>query len=147
MVIQRILRQKSPNCRVRLTRRTNSNPNKASAGIAMSTSASTTPPGHLKLRYSFLKVCEIFEVHPDTLRRWMRDGVPLSNGERVRIHFIPLGPRRTVFERDEVERVYQLLRASSINADVLPFPEEDGERDERRTRGESRRLADRDKKK
>ena len=67
---------------------------------------------HLKQRYSFNKVCEIFEVHETTLRRWMKDGVPLPNGENVRLPFIPLGPRKTVFEKEEVERVFQAMKAA-----------------------------------
>ncbi len=81
------------------------------------------PTGHLKLRYKFHKVCKIFGIHEDTLRSWMRDGVPLPDGTRVKIHFVHLGPRRKEFEVDEIERVYQALRDSSdgTDADVLPF--------------------------
>jgi transposase-like protein len=104
--------------------------------------------GHLKLRYPFRRVCKIFGVHPDTLHRWLREGIPIGNGRKIRIHYVPLGPRRKEFEIEEVERVYQELRASSVEeADVLDFPDE-SDRDERRARAESRgvRIAAKDDK-
>jgi len=81
---------------------------------------------HLKPRYSFSKVCEIFEIHESTLRRWMKEGVPLADGRKTLMQFIPLGPRKTVFEKDEIERVYREMREASgeEGADVIPFPDE-----------------------
>jgi hypothetical protein len=68
--------------------------------------------------------------------------MPLATGRRIRIHYIPIGRKRE-FECDEVERVYQELRASSVEeADVLAFPDEDS-REEHRARGETRRLSER----
>ena len=93
------------------------------------------PPAHLKPRYSKRKVCRIFNVHRDTLDAWIRDGVPLANGRRTRLRYVPLG-RRKEFECDEVERVYQELCASTVeedDGDLLAFPDEE-DRDERRAR-------------
>jgi predicted site-specific integrase-resolvase len=76
---------------------------------------SALPPdqGHLKPRYKFHKVCKIFGIHEDTLRSWMRDGVPLPGGRRTKIHFISRGLRGKEFECDEVERVYQEIRRAA----------------------------------
>lgn len=59
----------------------------------------------------------------------MKEGVPLPNGDRVNIAFIPLGPRKTVFAKDEVERVWQALQAAgaemgsgAIDGEVIVFP-------------------------
>jgi hypothetical protein len=87
--------------------------------------------GHLKPRYNFRKVCRIFNVHEDTLKAWLRDGVPLANGKRIRLRYVPLGPKKKEFECDEVERVYQEMCASTVedgDADVLEFPDSRGGR-------------------
>ena len=86
--------------------------------------------GHKQPRYKFPTVCRIFGVHEDTLRDWMKRGVPLRDGTRMRIAFLPLGLRKIEFEVAEVERVYQALRGSSLtddyadlrDGDVVPFP-------------------------
>lgn len=94
--------------------------------------------GHTKPRYTFNRVCMIFGIHRDTLYRWLRDGVPLANGQRIKMHFIPVGKIGKEFEVDEIERVYQAMRASSIE-NVIIFPDEE-DRPEHRSRGEARRL-------
>jgi len=90
---------------------------------------------HLKPRYSFRKVCKIFNIHEDTLRAWMRDGVRGADGRRIDIAFMKLGPRKVEFECDEIERVYAAMRCFSAapDANVLPF---------RSRRDESRALAE-----
>lgn len=99
--------------------------------MPLTSQTSTVEHGHLKQRYSSRKVCRIFGIHEDTLNNWLREGVRLANGRRIRIHYIPIG-RKKEFEVEEIERVYQELRASSVEeADVLPFPDE-SDRDERR---------------
>ncbi len=70
---------------------------------------------HLKPRYSFNRVCSIFNVHPHTLRSWMASGVPGPNGHRIELGYIKLGARKTLFEQDEVERVYRALKTSSAD--------------------------------
>jgi DNA-binding transcriptional MerR regulator len=103
-------------------------------------------PPHLKPRYKFHKVCKIFGIHEDTLRSWMRNGVPLPGGRRTRIHFIARGLRGKEFECDEVERVYQEIRASGAEeADVLAFPNE-SDRDERRARRKPTKAPNQDDK-
>lgn len=74
--------------------------------------------GHLRKRYSFPFVCKIFGVHEDTLKDWIRSGVRLPGGNRIRLNFVWLGPRRKEFEADEVERVYQLLNTGSPTCDA-----------------------------
>jgi transposase-like protein len=69
--------------------------------------------GHLKPRYSFHKVCRIFGVHPDTLNRWLREGVPLGNGRRTYLRYVQIGPRKKEFDCEEVERVFNELTASA----------------------------------
>ena len=76
---------------------------------------SLTPPpvyGFMKPRISIHKVCEILGVHEDTMRDYMRRGVLLPDGSRMPIYFIKK-PRRTEFECEEVERIYQALRICS----------------------------------
>lgn len=93
--------------------------------MSLSLNAAVPNYGHLKQRYTFRKVCRIFGITEQKLREWMREGVMLRNGERLRIHYIPIGPRKIEFECDEVERIYQALRSSSISeeGEVLDFPE------------------------
>ncbi len=81
---------------------------------------------HLRQRYSFAKVCKIFNCSSETLMEWIRHGVPLRDGRRVRLECIPLGARRIEFECDEIERVYKLLKSAGVvEADILDFPDED----------------------
>lgn len=98
---------------------------------AVTVSAALTPStlpafDHVKPRYSSRKVCEIFEISPRTLRRWLNEGVPLRDGRKLTLHSIPLGPRKTVFEKEEVERVYRELREVGQEglAEILPFRRE-----------------------
>lgn len=74
---------------------------------------------HLKPRYSFNKVCEILEIHQTTLRRWMKEGVPLADGRKIPMRYVPLGPRKIVFERDEIERIYREMREATIEGEEV----------------------------
>lgn len=96
----------------------------------MSTSAQIFE--HLKKRYSFRMVCRILGISARTLHRWLKEGIPLPGGRRISIECVQLGPRKKEFECDEVERVYQLLKAAS-DGEVIPFPDSD-QRDELRNR-------------
>lgn len=72
----------------------------------------------------------------------MREGVRLANGRRTNLDFIWFGPRKTEFEKDEIERVYNEIRAASLEAirnGTLPSSDEE-ERDERSERAEEREL-------
>ncbi|HET7437501.1 MAG TPA: hypothetical protein VFN10_22545 [Thermoanaerobaculia bacterium] len=96
--------------------------------------------GHKKPRYSFQRACRELRVGEKKLREWMRYGVLLATGRREPIHYIPLGPRQVEFEVEELERIYQCLRTSSVEAaeaDVLPFPDEQS-RVARRAHGKGR---------
>lgn len=112
--------------------------------MTVTAQASTTPIwGHTKMRYSLRKTARIFGCHDDTFRDWLREGgIPLPNGDRVVIEFVPLGVRKIEFEQEEVERVYQELKARGreMLADILAFPEDEAERDERRARASARRA-------
>lgn len=68
---------------------------------------------HLKPRYSFNRVCNIFGVHENTLRNWLLEGVPAAEGRKIKLHCIRIGVRKTEFEQDEVERVYLAMKAAS----------------------------------
>lgn len=85
---------------------------------------------HLQPRYNLRKVCRVFNIHRNTLNSWIKDGVPLANGRRTRLPYVPLGPRKKEFECEQVERVYQELCASAAEeeGDVLSFPDEDERR-------------------
>jgi hypothetical protein len=102
---------------------------------------------HLKPRYSIQKVCEIFDVDEVTLRRWLREGgVPLEDGRRIKLPFIPLGLRNKVFLKEEVERVFLELVAAGDNmvmADVIDFPVEE-RRPPRRSRSADERERSRE---
>jgi hypothetical protein len=97
-------------------------------------------PEYLRERYSLKKVCEILDCDEVTLRRWLREGgVPLEDGRRIKISFIPLGVRNKVFLKEEIDRVWRELKAAGEEmamADVLDFPAED-ERRERARHSES----------
>ncbi len=68
---------------------------------------------HLKPRYDFRETCAIFGVHAKTLRVWMKRGVPLPNGERIRLPFVPLGMRNTILHQEDVDRI-QVLRTYTM---------------------------------
>jgi hypothetical protein len=89
-------------------------------------------PEHTKARYSLRKVARIFNVAESTFKEWLRaGGVPLPDGTRIRMYFIPIG-RKIEFEVDEVERVYQLLREFSVSGAAFDFDDvSDDTRDER----------------
>jgi transposase-like protein len=110
-------------------------------------------PEYLRERYSLKKVCEILDCDEVTLRRWLREGgVPLEDGRRVKISFIPLGVRNKVFLKEEIDRVWRELKAAGEEiamADVLDFPAEDERRGQaqhsesghERRRGVDRRVS------
>jgi hypothetical protein len=76
---------------------------------------------HLKPRYDFRETCGIFDVHAQTLRAWMRRGVPLPNGRRARLTFVRLGLRKTVFFQEDIDRI-QGLRMAAGGAELIEFP-------------------------
>lgn len=79
---------------------------------------------HEKPVYPSHKVCKILRCDETTLRRWIREGIPLPDGSRIRIRCIPLGLRNTVFEVEEVERVWlELKAAGEAMSDEIPSVE------------------------
>lgn len=105
------------------------NGGKASTSLTSAACSCASALGHLKPRYNLRRVLRIFNIHEDTLHAWLRDGVPLANGRRTRFRYVPIGPRKKEFEVAEVERVFQLMCASTVDheagedADILPFPD------------------------
>ena len=92
--------------------------------VAVACAACANLLGHLKPRYSSRRVQRLFGIHEDTLRSWLRNGVPLLNGRRARLSFVPIGTRKTEFEVDEVERVYQMMKAAPFDPTVGDFDDE-----------------------
>lgn len=78
---------------------------------------------HLKPRYVFEEARAIFGVHAKTLRAWMKRGVPLPNGQRVRLPYIPIGMRKTFFFQEDVHRIAALrCRAVAGGGELVSFP-------------------------
>ena len=93
---------------------------------------------HTKARYSFHKVCRIFNCSRDTLKDRLRRGFPRPDGSRIKLRYIQLG-RAMEFEVDEVERVYRQLSSDTFG-DVLQFDEDEESRGARRERIQERRT-------
>ena len=78
---------------------------------------------HLKPRYSFRETCAIFGVHEQTLRAWMKRGVPLPNRRRARLTYFRLGLRKTVFLQEDIHRIHALrTHAVADGAELVEFP-------------------------
>ena len=84
---------------------------------------------HVKPRYPLHKVAELLEVDEVTFRLWLREGgIPLEDGRRIRINYVPLGVRNKVFLKEEVERVFRELEAAGVelaSANSLDLLDED----------------------
>ncbi len=90
--------------------------------MSSSSTSSNTPESLKNTTLSLRKVCELFGVHEKTLRRWMKEGVPTPDGGRIRLRYIPVGARKTLFRKEEVQRVIEALETSANEeAEIIPF--------------------------